>query len=177
MPKTVNSMGKRPQYRALEIMQIGKSVTPSAIDKHTRTGTYSSKYMSFLKRDGFVIEVNKDGRSVVSYTLISRPEDSLLPPGAFDKPVKEKKVVAASKTKAKTKAVPAKKKVKVISVNTENFVVPSKKKFISKAAARKTEKHKSIDPITETFGNSGEFSGGSFSVDNCFDDLDPRELA
>ena len=182
MPKTVNSNGKRPEYRALEIMQIGKPVTPSAIDKHTKTGTYSSKYMSFLKKAGFVINVNKLGRSVVSYTLVSRPDDSKLPVGAFDKPVKEKKVAAAKKPKAKTKAKPkakakaTKKKVKVISVDTENFVLPTKKKIVAKAAARKTEK-RDPDTITETFGDSGEYSGGSFSVDGGFDELDPRELA
>lgn len=173
MPKTTGSTGKRPEYRALEIMKVGAPVTPSELDKHVGTGAYSSKYMSFLKRDGFVITVNKDGRSVVSYTLVSSPEADKLPKGAFDRPTvttqkvsakKAPKAKAVTKTKAKAKA-----KVKVIPVDTSAFVLPEKKKVAARKAPR--------DTVEETFGDTGEVAGGSFSIDGGFDELDPRELA
>ena len=168
-------IGKRGEYRALEIMEIGKAVTPSEIDAHVANGAYSSKYMSFLKRDGFVIQVNKDGRSVVSYTLISKPDDAKLPRGAFDRTRKAKvaKVKAAkpTKAKAKVKAVkPTKVKVKPVVDTSENLVLPAKK-----VAAKKAPKVRDI--VEDTFADNGETNGGSFSVDSGFDDFDPRELA
>ncbi len=170
MPKTTGSTGKRPEYRALEIMKVGVAVTPSELDKHVGTGAYSSKYMSFLKRDGFVITVNKDGRSVTSYTLVSSPPDDKLPKGAFDRPtVSTAKVAAKKAPKAKTPQK-AKAKVKIApAVNVDNFVLPEKKKVAAKKAPR--------DVVEDTFGDTGEVAGGSFSIDGGFDELDPRELA
>jgi len=173
MPKTIGSTGKRPEYRALEIMKVDVPVTPSEIDKHVGTGVYSSKYMSFLKRDGFVITVNKDGRSVVSYTLLSTVADDKLPKGAFDRAA----TVASTKIAAKKAPKPsapvtakAKTKVKVMPVvNADAFVLPEKKKVAARKARR--------DVVEETFGDSGELQGGSYSIDGGFDELDPRELA
>jgi len=156
MPRITNSTGKRPEYIALELFRAGATVTPSEIDKYVGTGTYSSKYMSFLKRDGFVISIKKDGRSVVSYTLVSSPPDEKLPSGAF-----EKQKVAAKKSTPKVK-------VKVAAnVEETGFVLPQKK-----AAAKKSH----LDSAEQEFGNTGEFSGGSYSIDGDFDKVDPREL-
>jgi hypothetical protein len=133
MTKTI---GKRAEYVALEIMEIGKPVTPSQIDSHTKTGAYSSKYISFLKRDGFVFQTNKDGRNVVSYTLLSRPEDSKLPPGAFDRPRASKvstKTVPAKKAKETKKDEKAGKvKVKAVDTSPETIVLPPKKAVAAK---------------------------------------------
>lgn len=157
MSKTI---GKRAEYVALEIMEIGKPVTPSQIDAHTGTGTYSSKYISFLKRDGFVFEIKKDGRNVVSYTLLSRPADSKLPPGAFDRTRASKSVKVPAEKKAKTKKAKAKTgKVKVNDVTDTktpgNFVLPAKKavaakkKAVIKDTTSSVTKKEDIDPFDD----------------------------
>jgi hypothetical protein len=161
MPKTVN-LNKRAEYVALEILEEGKPVTPSEIDAHVGTGKYSSKYISFLKRDGFVITTNKNGRNVVSYSLVSKPDTSKLPPGAFpkaDKPKVEK--VAKAKKATKVKAT------KVAKPKEETFVLPAKKKG------------KSEKPVMdEGFVNPEPVA---YSVDSDWDEInpndDPTELA
>ena len=175
MPRKVK-LAKRPEYVALEILEVGKAVTPSDIDKHVGTGKYSSKYMSFLKRDGYSIQVNKDGRAVVSYTLLSKPavepkaaaghvkSEPKPQKAAMVKAKKEKKPVekkAAKETPVKEKKVAAKKAKKAPA----GFVLPEKKK------SKKVVEEEA--PIS-----NGEMT--SYSVDPEFDsatDFDPRDLA
>ena len=66
---------KRPRELALEVFKLNKAVTPSEIDKHVG-GEYSSKYICQLRKRGFEFEVSKDGRNVVSYTLIKEPKNA-----------------------------------------------------------------------------------------------------
>lgn len=175
MPRKVNH-SKRPEYVALEIMTVGKAVTPSEIDSHVGVGKYSSKYVSFLKRDGYVINVTKDGRNVVSYTLVSKP--TIEPAAAQGRPAAAKKLAKAAKVKAakagapskKTKtakvATPVKSKTGMQPMKTKNeknddgFVLPEKKMV----------QHTSIkDPHDDPF-----------SVDQEFDSMegfDPRDYA
>lgn len=177
MPRKVNH-SKRPEYVALEIMKVGQSVTPSEIDAHVGVGKYSSKYISFLKRDGYVINVTKDGRNVVSYTLVSKPavepaasQGRVAPvkmakaakaktPKA-EKPKKEKPVKAAKPEKAPKAPAKAKK--------SDGFVLPAKKKAkVTKPAVERVE----------SFSDTPEMT--SYAVDPEFDsatDFDPRDLA
>jgi hypothetical protein len=75
MPIVAASNGIRPEIRALGVIELNKPVTPTEINTHVGTGNYAAKYITFLRRLGFVIESNKDGRRVVSYTLIAEPEN------------------------------------------------------------------------------------------------------
>lgn len=159
MPKTVNH-SKRPEYVALEIMKEGVAVTPTDIDAHVGTGKYSSKYVSFLKRDGFVIETKKDGRNVVSYTLVSRPAEDALPSHAFPRKAKVEKPKLAKAAAKKVVKAPAKKAVKakkVAAKKSEGFVVPAKKS-VSKPS-------KNLEQIVEEQENQ------TFAVDSAFDEM------
>lgn len=179
MPRKVNH-SKRPEYVALEIMEVGQPVAPSKIDAHVGVGKYSSKYVSFLKRDGYVINVNKDGRNVVSYTLVSRPE--VEPPPAQGRPVRVKKLakVAKAKSAAQLKTPKANKPLKSINPkmavkvtpknpkNDDGFVLPEKKSVKSMKFVEETENF----PVTQEMN--------SFAIDQEFDSsdqFDPRDLA
>lgn len=168
MPVKVK-LAKRPEYVALEIMEVGKAVTPSDIDKHVGTGAYASKYMSFLKRDGYTIQVNKDGRSVVSYTLVAKP--AVEPAHASGRPAPAPKVEKAAKAKkAKEKPVKAPKKEKAVKAETKKaekkpakkstagFVLPAKKKAKAEKPA-----------VKEDFAPTQEMT--SFAVDSDWDDI------
>ena len=77
MPKVSASNGIRPEIRALAVLVMGKTVTPAEINDHVGTGDYAAKYVSFLNtRYGFTITANKDGRKVVSYTMIAEPANA-----------------------------------------------------------------------------------------------------
>jgi hypothetical protein len=171
MPVKVK-LAKRPEYVALEIMEVGKAVTPSEIDKHVGTGAYASKYMSFLKRDGYTIQVNKDGRSVVSYTLVAKP--AVEPAHASGRATTPKVEKVAKAKKAKEKAVKAPKKEKPAKAEAKKpekkaakkapagFVLPAKKKV-------KAEKPAAEKPAKEDFAPTQEMT--SFAVDSDWDDI------
>jgi hypothetical protein len=77
MPKVSASNGIRPEIRALEVFPLGATVTPDVINDHVGTGEYAAKYVSFLNtRYGFNITANKDGRRVVSYTMVAEPANA-----------------------------------------------------------------------------------------------------
>lgn len=76
MPRNAKSNGIPPQVRALAVIKLGVPVTPSEINKCVDTGNYASKWILYLKIMGFEFEVKKDGRSVVSYTMISEPKNA-----------------------------------------------------------------------------------------------------
>lgn len=76
MPRVASSNGIRPEYRALTVIKLNEPVTPSQINSQVNTGNYAAKYISLLKKVGFVFTVQKDGRNVVSYTLTKEPEDA-----------------------------------------------------------------------------------------------------
>ena len=76
MPRNAKSNGIPPQVRALAVIKLGVPVTPSKINECVDTGNYASKWILYLKIMGFEFEVKKDGRSVVSYTMISEPKNA-----------------------------------------------------------------------------------------------------
>lgn len=107
MPRVAASNGVRPEIRALGVIKLNKPVTPSEINTHVGAGDYAAKYISFLKtRYGFEFTVQKDGRKVVSYTLIKEPSnaDALR---ATKPPVKN--VVEKTKSAGKVNVPTAKK--------------------------------------------------------------------
>lgn len=77
MPRVAASNGVRPEIRALGVIHLNKPVTPTEINKHVGTGDYAAKYISFLRtRFGFEFTAQKDGRKIVSYTLIKEPSNA-----------------------------------------------------------------------------------------------------
>ena len=190
MPRVAASNGVRPEIRALAVLQLGKTVTPQQINDHVGTGDYAAKYVSFLNtRYGFTITANKDGRKVVSYTVIAEPDNAsdlrATQPKAV-KVVKAKapktvaKVLGLSKTEAKVirEEVKAEKTLEEIKAKNLETMRKVAAKMKDKAAKKSTSKKKvrEFDDVTEQFGTSGEV-GTSFSVERDWDSIDGLDLA
>jgi len=180
MPKVSASNGIRPEIRALAVLVMGKTVTPAEINAHVGTGDYAAKYVSFLNtRYGFTITANKDGRKVVSYTMIAEPANAADLRGATPKAkaVKTPKVakVKASKTNiAQPTFVPkvAASTAEVADIKAKNLETIKKvAEGMKKVAAKKAKKVREFDDVTEQFGTSGEVAT-SYSVDNDWDAID-----
>lgn len=161
MPRTAASNGIKPYIRALAVIQPGVPVSPQAINDHVGTGDYAAKYISFLRtRHGFEFTTQKDGRTIVSYTLISEPKDAA--------------ALRALQPKAKNTAA------KVVATTVAKVKAPKKSAAKSTerkvAAKRSTPKVRDFDDVTETFGTSGEIAS-SFSVDGDWDSIDGLDLS
>lgn len=203
MPRTAQSNGIKPYLRALAVIKLGVPVTPTEINDYVGTGDYAAKYISFLRnRNGFEFTIQKDGRKVVSYTLIKEPADAevlrnLTPKAPKTKAPKVAKTVKAPKV-AKTVKAPASEMLLTVGaahINVNKVKVPEKvaaKKSVAdikaknletmkKVAAKiKTAKSKKIvrefDDVVETFGTSGEV-GTSFSVERDWDSVEGLDLS
>ena len=195
MPRVDASNGIRPEIRALAVLQLGKTVTPAEIDAHVGTGEYSAKYVSFLNtRYGFTITANKDGRKVVSYTVVAEPANAarlraatadlkivvVRKNGQILCEIDEGKSAKASAPKApKVKAVKAPKAAKVVKIaapkksvkDLEAIKAANLATLKKVAAAKKKVKVRDFDDVTEQFGSSGEV-GTSFSVEKDWDAID-----
>ena len=153
MPIVAASNGVRPELRALGVIKLLTPVTPAEINAHVGTGDYAAKYISFLKtRYGFTFSCQKQGRTIVSYTLLGEPANVAELRGAQPK----QKAVKAPKAKA---AKPAKVTVPAVT----------KTKAVKKAAASFMAKRKA-DAVTKQFGTSGEVS--SYGVDADWDSME-----
>ena len=163
MPRVAASNGVRPEIRALAVIELNKPVTPKEINDCVGTGDYAAKYISFLKnRYGFTFTVQKDGKTVVSYTLIAEPDN------AAD--------LRSAQPKAKAAPAPKAPKVKAKAAKSQPKVRMSKQ-TPSKAAARnilKEKADKEADRLLAEIGakNAGEFAGGSYGVDSDWDSMD-----
>jgi len=146
--------------KALELFQkIGDKATPADIDKHVGgTGSYYSKHMSVMRRWGFEFDVEKDGRMIVSYTLIKEPANAA--EYRTGRPVKEKKV-KVKKTVAK-KAVKAKTAKKATDVKAKNFAT-------IKAVAEKRKEEKKVIESAPT--------PTSYAVDEDWDSVENVDIA
>lgn len=194
MPRTAQSNGIKPYLRALAVIKLGVPVTPTEINDYVGTGDYAAKYISFLRtRNGFEFTIQKDGRKVVSYTLIKEPADAEVLRNLTPKAPKSK----APKV-AKTVKAPASEMLLTVGaahINVNKVKVPEKvaaKKSVAdikaknletmkKVAAKiKTAKSKKIvrefDDVVETFGTSGEV-GTSFSVERDWDSVEGLDLS
>lgn len=184
MPRVSASNGVRPEIRALAVLVMGKTVTPAEINAHVGTGDYAAKYVSFLNtRYGFTITANKDGRKVVSYTMIAEPANAADLRGATPKAPKAK-AVKAPKVKtniAQPTFVPkvAASTAEIADIKAKNLETMKKvaAKFKPTKATKKVSKKKTreFDDVTEQFGTSGEV-GTSFSVERDWDSIDGLDL-
>jgi hypothetical protein len=153
MPIVAASNGVRPEYRALAVIKLNKSVTPKEINDYVGTGDYAAKYISFLRRDGFVFDCTKDGRRIVSYTLVAEPKNA-----EYFRNMQPKSKAAAPAKTAKT--------VKVVAV-----AKPAAKNLAKAAAAKVPAKKSKVDAVEKTFGSTGEIAS-SYAVDNGWDSMD-----
>jgi len=181
MPKVSASNGIRPEIRALAVLQMGKTVTPAEINAHVGTGDYAAKYVSFLNtRYGFTITANKDGRKVVSYTMIAEPANAAdlraaTPKTKIAKPkaVKVAKVTKVANPTATAIANMPKKSdddIKAKNLETIKKVAEGMKKVAAKKA-KSNKKTREFDDVTEQFGSNGEVAT-SYSVDKDWDSID-----
>ena len=187
MPKVAASNGIRPEIRALAVLQLGKTVTPAEINAHVGTGDYAAKYVSFLNtRYGFKITPNKDGRKVVSYTVISEPDNAadlrgMQPKAPKTKAVKAPKSIAKvlNLTKAETKEIreelAAEKAAEIKAKNLETMKKVAAK-FKKAKAPKKVKVPRESDYVRETFGTSGEIAT-SFNVDRDWDSVEGLDLS
>ena len=148
MPRVAASNGIRPEIRALAVIKLNKPVTPAEINAHVGTGDYAAKYISFLKnRYGFTFSVQKNGRQVVSYTLLKEP----------------KNVDALRGAKPKAAAVAVAKVAK-----------PVKAAKVSAAVSVKPAK---VDVVQKQFGSTGEVSSYNVDGDfDSMDGVDVKAL-
>jgi len=183
MPRVSASNGVRPEIRALAVLQLGKTVTPAEINAHVDTGDYAAKYVSFLNtRYGFTITANKDGRKVVSYTMIAEPANAADLRGATPKTKIAKPKAAKVKANiAQPTFVPkvAASTAEIADIKAKNLETMKKvaAKFKPTKATKKVSKKKTreFDDVTEQFGTSGEV-GTSFSVERDWDSIDGLDL-
>lgn len=162
--------GKRPHEKLLEIMNVGDTLTPSEIDKHVGNGNYASKHIWFLGKLGFTFDIKKEGRSVLSYTMIAEPANA----------ADIRNCVTAAKpakaAKAKTVKVAKPKATKPVKVRQSKQTAP-----VAKAARNvlKDKADKQADALLAELGmkNAGEYAGGTYSVDPDWDSMDGIDVA
>ena len=156
------SKSKNPNLlaRVLEKMVVGVPVSPKEIEDHAQGGPYSSKWMLYLRMRGFDISVQKEGRKVVSYTLVSEPAD------------------AAEQRKGKEKAAPAPKaakpkiaKPKTAKTKSVKAPVDPKEKNMAllRAALEKRGKTSGVQREFEALESVGLGIPNSTNVDGDFD--------
>lgn len=170
MPK-IAGREVRGEFLALQLFEVGKAVTPSEINAHVGRGDYAAKYISFLRgRHGFDFSVQKDGRTVVSYTLISEPSN------AAEVRAKATAAPAAKATKTKVAKAPKVKAAKPIKVRQSKQTAP-----VAKAARNvlKDRADAEADRLLAEIGmkNAGEYAGGTYSVDPDWDSMDGIEVS
>lgn len=166
MPRVNASNGVRPEIRALAVMKLNEPVTPAVINQHVGTGDYAAKYISFLKnRYGFDFTVQKDGRTVVSYTMVKEPENVAELRSAQPKA----KAVKAPKQPKEKKAKAAKKPAK--SAKDKNMATLKKVLQKRNRAAGIQKEFEALEAVGLGIPNSTNVDGDFDSYDGNVRDL------
>ena len=174
----INATKYRDRYikraaRILPAIQPGVPFTPETIDQIVG-GSYSAKFVFYLRELGFEFSQAKDGRKIVSYTLISEPSDAAAIRASTASTPRGKgaaKAVKAPKVKAVKVAAPKSTK-SVADIKAANL---EKLKAVGANRAKAAKRVREFDDVTEQFGNSGEI-GTSFNVDRDWDSIDGLDL-
>ena len=162
MPRTVNSNGIRPELRALAIIKMGVPITISEINDYIGSGDYGSKYVCMLKTVwGFTFTVQKNGRKVVSYTMVAEPKN-----GAELRALQPKAKKSATKTAAKAVKKPKAARTVAKSKKSVSATATSTKA----AAFMKFRENKKIDEVAVTLGSTGEVT--SYGLDPDWDSME-----
>ena len=172
----INATKYRDRYikrsaRVLPAIQPGVPFTPETIDHIVGAG-YSTKFVFFLRELGFEFSVNKDGRKIVSYTLIKEPADAAAIRSATASAPRGQSAAKAPKVKAVKPAKPAKSTKSVADIKAANL---AKLKAVGAKQAKVAKRVREYDDVTEQFGNSGEV-GTSFNVDRDWDSIEGLDL-
>lgn len=165
MPRTVNSNGIRPELRALAIIKLGVPITISEINDYIGSGDYGSKYVCMLKTVwGFTFTVQKNGRKVISYTMVAEPKNGA-ELRALQPKVKKSATKTAAKAVKKPKAAVAKKTAK------KSVTVKAATSTSAKAAAfMKFREKQNVDHVEAALGSTGEVT--SYGMDADWDSMD-----
>ena len=174
----INATKYRDRYikraaRILPAIQPGVPFTPETIDQIVG-GSYSAKFVFYLRELGFEFSQAKDGRKIVSYTLISEPSDAAAIRASTASTPRGKgaaKAVKAPKVKAAKVAAPKSTK-SVADIKAANL---EKLKAVGANRAKAAKRVREFDDVTEQFGNSGEV-GTSFNVDRDWDSIEGLDL-
>jgi hypothetical protein len=177
----INATKYRDRYikraaRVLPAIQPGVPFTPEAIDQIVG-GEYSSKFVFYLRELGFEFSQAKDGRKIVSYTLIKEPTDAATIRGATaSAPRGAAKAPKAPKVKAVKTAPAAKPDKSTKSVADIKAANLAKLKEVGANRTKAAKRVREFDDVTEQFGNNGEVAT-SFSVDRDWDSIDGVDLS
>lgn len=159
-------MARKCQHRAaLELFKkVGDTATPAEIDKHVGgTGSYYSKHVSVMRRWGFEFDVEKDGRTIVRYTLTKVP---------------------ANEAEYRTQPAAAKIATKKVAPKAK-----SKPKAVSKPKTKKTGKEKNLDTMRSVLRKQkqekkemlevlkDEPQATSYSIDADWDSTDEVDIS
>jgi len=148
MPRTSASNGVKPEIRALSVIQMGVPVTPEAINAAVGTGNYASKYILYLKLHfGFDFTVQKNGRNVVTYTMIKEPPNAAT--------LRSAQAVIKTITKALELGV---------RNNHSNLSGPKK-------VLKPTSNPRKVESI-DAFGNQSDGEVASYGVERDWDNLE-----
>jgi hypothetical protein len=173
----INATKYRDRYikraaRVLPAIQPGVPFTPEAIDQIVG-GEYSSKFVFYLRELGFEFSNTKDGRKIVSYTLIKEPADAAAIRGATASAGRGKNATPkAPRVKAAKVAKPAKSTKSVAEIKAANL---AKLKAVGAKQSKVAKRVREYDDVTEQFGNTGEV-GTSFNVDRDWDSIEGLDL-
>ena len=172
----INATKYRDRYikraaRVLPAIQPGVPFTPEAIDQIVG-GEYSSKFVFYLRELGFEFSNTKDGRKIVSYTLIKEPDDAAAIRSATASAPRGKGAAAAPKAPKVKAAKPAKSTKSVAEIKAANL---AKLKAVGAKQVKAAKRVREYDDVTEQFGNNGEV-GTSFNVDRDWDSIEGLDL-
>lgn len=173
----INATKYRDRYikraaRVLPAIQPGVPFTPETIDQIVG-GSYSTKFVFYLRELGFEVSNNKDGRKIVSYTIIKEPADVAAIRGATPSAGRGKNATPkAPKVKAAKVAKPAKSTKSIAEIKAANL---AKLKAVGAKQTKVAKRVREYDDVTEQFGNSGEV-GTSFNVDRDWDSIEGLDL-
>lgn len=146
----------------LKVIKLNKPITPAEINKADGSRNYAAKYVMLMRKYyGFTFTVQKDGRTVVSYTCTAMPENV--------KELRNYKVKTKKVAVEKVEKVKVEKKAVIISTIGEERrrIRAAEERDRIKSTARKMK----IDPVEKMIGSSGEIAS-SFAVDNEWDSID-----
>lgn len=171
---SINTNKYRDRYikraaRVLPAIQPGVPFNPEAIDQIVG-GEYSSKFVFYLRELGFEFTQSKDGRKIVSYTLIKEPADAAAIRGATASAPRG--AAKAPKVKAAKPAKPATSTKSVADIKASNL---AKLKAVGAKQAKVAKRVREYDDVAQQFGNSGEVAT-SFNVDRDWDSIEGLDL-
>ena len=178
---SANTVKYRDRYikraaRILPAIQLGVPFASTDIDKIVG-GAYSSKFIFYLRELGFQFSQQKDGRKIVSYTLISEPSDGAAIRAATPSKTRGQasastaapKAKVARKTKEKSESAPKRAAAKKVA-RGGNAANLAKLKAVGK-------KFKKIEAEDREAFLTEDVPATSFSLDNDWDSIEGLDLS